>query len=512
MNASFPHSAPVVIIGSGLAGLTAALSLAPMPVVLVTRAALGEETSSAWAQGGIAAALGEDDSPELHLADTLAAGDGLVDEKAARAILDQAPAAIGWLEAQGVQFDRKADGALELGLEAAHCRRRIVHGKGDASGATIIRALTERVAATPSISVLSDTQARRLVLRDGRVAGVALERAGEAYAIAARAVLLATGGLGGLFDATTNPQGNFGHGIALAARAGAVLADMEFVQFHPTALASDRTPLALISEAVRGEGAHLTNDLGDRFMADVSGQELAPRDIVARAISAEIAQGRKVFLDARPALGQHFSTRFPSIAALCREAGIEPESQPIPVRPAVHYHMGGVATDLCGRTSVEGLWAVGEVAATGLHGANRLASNSLLEASVMGRLAAEDIGGLAFAGSATLGSSRPSPRPSAASIRPLVSRSLGVLRDAESMKSLIAAVRPLADENSPAADPALVALAMASFALLRQESRGAHARTDFPAKAETGTRRRMTMQQILQFADELGETRLARSA
>lgn len=512
MNAHLTSNAPVVIIGSGLAGLTAALSLAPLPVFLITRSGLGEETSSAWAQGGIAAAMGADDNPQLHLADTLAAGDGLVDEAAAKGILDQASHAVHWLEAQGVRFDRTADGTLALGLEAAHSRRRIVHGKGDASGATIIKALTERVTATPSISVLAGTQARCLIVRDGRIVGVSLEREGQSFALAARAVVLATGGVGGLFEATTNPQGNFGHGIALAARAGAVLADMEFVQFHPTALASSRTPLALISEAVRGEGAHLINNLGERFMVDVSGQELAPRDIVARAISAEIARGRQVFLDARPALGQHFSTRFPSISALCREAGVNPESEPIPVRPAVHYHMGGVATDINGRTSVEGLWAVGEVACTGLHGANRLASNSLLEATVMGRLAAQDIAGQTLSGGATFGTSKSFAKPSAASVRRLVSNALGVLRDAEAIRQLIAALRPLVEQNSPAADPALVGLSIASFALLREESRGAHARTDYPAKAETVSRRRMTMQQILQFADELGETPLARSA
>ncbi len=270
---------PVIVIGSGIAGLTTALALAPRKVLLITKAGLGQQTSSAWAQGGIAAAVGPDDSAELHLSDTLAAGDGLVDEEAARSILTRAADAIHWLERQGAQFDRTSDGEFSLGLEAAHCRRRIVHASGDASGASVVNALIRQVLDTPSITVMAGAQAQRLTVAEGRVVGVEIAAGGSTETLLGSAVVLATGGIGGLYEATTNPTGNFGQGIALAARAGAALADMEFVQFHPTALASPRTPLALISEAVRGEGAQLRNERGERFMADVPGAELAPRDV-----------------------------------------------------------------------------------------------------------------------------------------------------------------------------------------------------------------------------------------
>ncbi|WP_137136835.1 L-aspartate oxidase [Rhizobium sp. FKY42] len=503
---------PVVVIGSGIAGLTTALALAPHHIVLVTKARLGEQTSSAWAQGGIAAAMGADDSVELHLNDTLAAGDGLVDEQAASFILSRAADAVSWLEAQGASFDRQADGTLSLGLEAAHCRRRIVHASGDASGASIVNALIRQVLQTPSITVLEGAEAERLLVTEGRVCGLSLNVAGSSRTVLSSAVVLATGGIGGLYEATTNPIGNFGQGIALAARAGAALADLEFVQFHPTALASPRTPLALISEAVRGEGAALLNERGERFMADVPGAELASRDVVARAISAEIGRGGRVFLDARSTLGHRFAKRFPSIAALCQEAGIDPARDAIPVRPAVHYHMGGVATDLAGRTSVGGLWAVGEVAATGLHGANRLASNSLLEATVMGLSAARDIAS-AFLPSPPAYLEAPEPRcgisPDAA-LRALTTRSLGVLRNEAGLTQAVNQFRPLALTHG--SDAAIVALAIGAFALERRESRGAHARTDFPQSAKPPVRQRMTLSEIIERTRALENAPLARSA
>lgn len=503
---------PVIVIGSGIAGLTTALALAPRKVLLITKAGLGQQTSSAWAQGGIAAAVGFDDSAELHLSDTLAAGDGLVDEEAARFILARAADAIHWLERQGVQFDRTSDGEFSLGLEAAHCRRRIVHASGDASGASVVNALIRQVLDTPAITVMAGAQAQRLTVAEGRVVGVEISAGATTETLLGSAVVLATGGIGGLYEATTNPTGNFGQGIALAARAGAALADMEFVQFHPTALASPRTPLALISEAVRGEGAELRNERGERFMADVPGAELAPRDVVARAISAEIARGGRVFLDARPALGNRFAARFPSITALCHDAGIDPAQEAIPVRPAVHYHMGGVATDLAGRTSVEGLWAVGEVAATGLHGANRLASNSLLEATVMGLAAAEDIAST---------TAHPAPAyleplevrrvaPPDASLRALVSRSLGVLRHETGLKQALHQLRPLA--LAQGSDAALVALAIAAFALDRRESRGAHARTDFPQTSAHPTRQFLTLPEIIERTRALENAPLSLTA
>lgn len=300
---------PVMVVGSGLAGLMTALTLAPLPVLLVTAGGLGLSGSSELAQGGIAASIAADDNAVLHLADTLAAGDGLCDAGVAAGIIEAGPEIIAALEAHGVRFDRKADGSYALGLEAAHSRHRIAHVDGDATGAGIMRALTAKVRATPSITVMENTRALRLMNRDGRVVGAVLENYGP---VAARAVVLATGGIGGLYTATTTPLGNLGQGAALAGRAGAVLADMEFVQFHPTALAVSAPRLPLVSEAVRGEGAILVNDCGERFMADIPGRELASRDVVARAIGAEIARGRQVFLDARAALGPRFASRFPA--------------------------------------------------------------------------------------------------------------------------------------------------------------------------------------------------------
>jgi len=484
-----------VIIGGGVAGLSAALFLAPRPVVLVTRAPLGDDGSSPLAQGGMAASVGDDDDAALHLADTLAAGDGLCEADIAGRILADAPAAVAELARIGTRFDRDTAGRLALGLEAAHSRRRIVHADGDGTGRELVRALAAAVRACPSITIVEGVEARRLLVADSAICGVLVAGAAGGAVLRTRQVVLATGGVGGLFEHTTNPVSSFGLGLALAARAGAVLADLEFVQFHPTALAGSARPLALVSEAVRGEGAHLVTADGHRFLAQVPGAELAPRDVVARAVWAELEAGREVFLDARAALGARFAARFPAIFGLCRAAGIDPARQPIPIRPAAHYHMGGIAVDAAGRSSVPGLWACGEVASTGLHGANRLASNSLVEGVVCGRWVAQDIAAVSDAAPARRLPAEVPPAPDAAAARTVVSRHLGVLREAEGLTTAIAALAPLAATPGPASDPALVGLMMAVSALGREESRGAHSRTDFPRTAPTARRSRLTLEE-----------------
>ena len=469
-----------VIIGGGLAGLMTALRLAPIPVVVLSKHHLGLEASSAWAQGGIAASLGPDDDPGLHLADTLAAGDGFCDAAIASRIVHAGPAAIEALVQLGARFDQNADGALRLGQEAAHGRRRITHAAGDGTGQEVLRAVTAAVRATPSITVLEGFEARQLLVEDGAVIGVLAVGSAKPMLLSTGRVVIASGGIGGLFLHTTNPAGCFGQGLALAARAGAALRDLEFIQFHPTALDGSSYPLRLISEAVRGEGAVLINETGQRFMADTPGAELAPRDVVARAVWRHQLDGHRVFLDAREALGSRFVQRFPGITSLLQVAGIDPATQPIPIRPAAHYHMGGIAVDAVGRSTVGGLWACGEAACTGLHGANRLASNSLLEAAVCAGWVADDI-----AGTPVMRIRRPpaltlAPAPDPATVRPILSYAAGVLRSGEGMAETAAALLPLALSGGPAADPAAVGLMIAVAGLRRQESRGAHYRTDFP--------------------------------
>jgi L-aspartate oxidase len=502
-----------VIIGAGIAGLLTALYLAPEPVVILSKAPLGLEASSAWAQGGLAASLGRDDDPSRHLADTLAAGDGLCDPEVARKIIEAAPAAIEALIRLGARFDAARDSSLLLGLEAAHSRRRIVHAGGDSTGREIMRAMVAAVRRTPSIAVLEGVEARRLLTDDDSVAGVLGVDSSGSILFPTRRVVIATGGIGGLFHDTTNPLGSCGQGLALAARVGAELADLEFIQFHPTALDGHLRPMQLISEAVRGEGAVLVDDTGRRFLETAPGAELAPRDVVARGVTKHLAKGHRVFLDARQKPGAGFAERFPAIAASCRAAGLDPARDPIPIRPAAHYHMGGIAVDDAGRSSIPGLWACGEAACTGLHGANRLASNSLTEAAVFARWVADSVAGEPVRRNARPMSLKLPEPPDPSGVRPIVSRALGVVRCGEELRDGVGELLPLALSDDPASDPAAIALMIAVAALERKESRGAHFRSDFPCKADEARRSRLTLQRATETSSELlAKPSFARSA
>jgi L-aspartate oxidase len=492
-----PHR--VLVIGGGLAGLFTALRLAPLPVTVLTPKPLGEGASSAWAQGGIAAAIGEGDTPSSHADDTIAAGAGLTDPAVAQLLASEAGARVEDLLRYGVPFDRDLEGKLRLSREAAHSARRIVRVEGDRAGKAIMAALIAAVASAPSISVLENTEAVELVRSKGRVRGVYARRTGEpgrASFLPGCAVVLATGGIGQLYRVTTNPKEANGGGLAMAARAGAIIADPEFVQFHPTAFDAGRDPAPLASEAIRGDGALLVNRSGERFMAAVHpAGELAPRDIVARAVHREIAEGRGAFLDCR-ALG--LENAFPTAFEVCREVGLDPEKQPIPIAPAAHYHMGGVFTDARGRTSLTGLWACGEAACTGVHGANRLASNSLLEAVVFAARVARDIAvdapqwtALAeesIVGEESIDLPKEDPAKAASAIvelREIMATHAAVERSEASLKTALSSLRELAAEAPSLELRGMVesALLVTAGAYARKESRGAHFRTDYPQEA-----------------------------
>jgi L-aspartate oxidase len=454
--------ADLVVVGAGAAGLYAALCAVRegARVVLVSARPLAE-TASYWAQGGAAAALTVEDSPERHLEDTLAAGRGLVRRAAAEVLCAEAPDRVRDLEALGVAFDADRHGNLALGLEGGHSVRRIVHAGGSATGRRILRQLSADVAEEPRIDVLEGARAARLLTRDGRCQGLVCE---DGRVVLARAVVLATGGAAALWSRTTNPPGSFGAGLLLAREAGAPLADLEFAQFHPTAVAGlPGREGFLISEAVRGEGATLHDASGERFV-----DELAPRDAVARAIFRELQRSGApaVSLDMR-----HVDPgRFPNVVAALRDAGLDPTRELVPVAPASHYVMGGIVTDLLGRSGVPGLYAVGECACTGLHGANRLASNSLSECFVFGRRAAlSGLDGPIPYGSpadTALPETPIAPAPDR-STREAVWRLAGLERDAAGLTELLA-------------DPHPLARLVAACALAREETRGAHARADFP--------------------------------
>jgi L-aspartate oxidase len=518
----------VVIVGAGVAGLFCALQLAPQPVTLIAAAPLDEIVSTAWAQGGIAAAVAEGDSPEAHAADMIRSGGGLVDQGMAGRLACEASARIADLLALGVVFDRDCDGRIAVGRATGHAARRLVHVRGDMTGQAILAALVRAVQNSPSIRIIEGYAAEALLTSDGAVAGLQLRKVGEgtasSVAIAARAVVLATGGIGRLYAATTNPLQAKGAGLAIAARAGAVIADPEFVQFHPTAMMVGRDPAPPVTEALRGAGAILVNRRGQRFMLPRHPLvDLAPRDIIARGVGAEIAAGRGAFLDAREILGDDFAQEFPLLHANCQAVGIDPTRQPIPVAPAAHAHLGGIAVDAHGRTSLEGLWAAGEVASTGAGGANELNANALTEAIVTAARVAEDIAA----------QPPPAPRPlpergcvdtqgpmppfAEKHLREMMSAQVGLVRDDERLAEAVLAFAKLERESSNLGlrNMATTALLVAASAWSRRESRGAHYRADYPADNSAFAQRTMTtLAAAREVADEIAErpsTRAPRS-
>ena len=481
-----------LVIGSGVAGLHAAWRASDHGhVTLLTKRTLFD-SSTAYAQGGIAAALGAGDSPELHRRDTLAAGDALCDRAAVDVLVTEGPARVRELSAAGARFDLDPDGDYSLGLEAAHSTARIVHANGDRTGAEVASTLIKRVRENANITVLERARALELLVHDGSCSGARVSYSGAALEIVADATVLATGGCGQVYRYTTNPAVATGDGIALAHRAGVELSDMEFVQFHPTALDTPESPLMLISEAVRGEGAILVTDGGDRFMVGRhEAAELAPRDIVAREVFREQKRGRRVFLDATM-LGAEFESRFPGIFALCMARGIDPRTQRIPVTPAAHYMMGGVATDLAGRSSLPRLFACGEVASTGVHGANRLASNSLLEGLVFAERVARAMADIPALDdmvperewSVTPLVDRGAAQVAANAVRDVMWEHAGIARTDQGLRTCIDTLNDIehrlpagATEEANLIDTGRL---IAESALVRAESRGGHFRTDHP--------------------------------
>ena len=489
----------IVIVGAGLAGLFVALKMSPAPVTIVTSAPLGKGASSSWAQGGIAAAIETGDTALAHALDTINAGAGIVNPQIANILTSEAAARIEDLLSYGTPFDRNLEGDLLLSREAAHSARRVVRVKGDAAGWAIMNALIKAVRAKPNVQIIEGYTAKKLSVKGGAVKGVhTWSNKGDHLFLPARAVVLAAGGVGALYKVTTNPRQANGEALAMAARAGAFVGDAEFVQFHPTAINSKIDPAPLATEALRGDGATLINKKGERFMVELhEDAELAPRDIVARAVFQENVAGRGAFLDCREAIGSDFENQFPSVYKKCRDAGIDPVTEPIPVAPAAHFHMGGIFTDAFGRTTLNGLWACGEVASTGAHGANRLASNSLLEAVVFAARIAEDLAkNRVYSGRTknTLSKNTKDQPPIETIIRKkhhddidemrrLMDRYVGIERDKEGLnialqrlEQLLAKYKNHLTLNNMLTTARIITVT----ALLREESRGGHYRTDYP--------------------------------
>jgi L-aspartate oxidase len=502
-----PLGADFVIIGSGIAGLRAAIACAAAGRVVILTKSDPRAGSTGYAQGGIAAAMGPDDSPARHAADTIAAGDGLADERAVNVLVGEGPRYVRELIDWGAAFDRAPDDSLDLAREGAHSVCRVLHAR-DATGREIARTLAARLAGHPGITVIDHALVVGLIAGDGGVGGVRfLDTGGRLAEVRANATLLATGGAGKVYRETTNPEVATGDGVSLAYAAGARVTDLEFVQFHPTALAVPGAPRYLLSEALRGEGARLVNDAGDRFMPryDAAG-DLAPRDRVARAIVLESERtGAPVYLTMAHLPAERVRARFPLISTLCARVGLDLATDRLPIGPAAHYMMGGVATDLDGRTSLPGLFAAGEVACTGLHGANRLASNSLLEGLVFGGRAGSAMAQTTGGRTEPAALVRQDPPGGAglvaialpeADLRELMWKRVGVFRDREGLDAALSVLEP-AFESLDAqlregcsftaatwrlASLLIVARLVAVAARRREESRGAHARSDFPGR------------------------------
>jgi len=499
-----PPETDFLVIGAGVAGLRAAIELAPAGRVLVLAKREITDSNTQFAQGGIAAALSDEDEISLHLQDTLNAGDGLCNPEAAKVLVEDAPERIEELIAWGTQFDREGT-KLTFGREGAHSRNRILHAHGDSTGREILRALFAKAQTTPEIQVREFEFSTDLDLNRGRLSAVQiLDEGGQQSTIRASAVLLATGGMGQLYANTTNPRVATGDGVAMAYRAGAEITDLEFIQFHPTALYLKKAPRFLLSEALRGEGAHLLNMEMSRFMPKYHPMaELAPRDVVARAIMHELELTRAkepiVYLDLTNLEAARIQHRFPRIYSTCMQYNIDITSELIPVRPAAHYAMGGVRTDLDGRTTLPGLYAAGEAAGTGVHGANRLASNSLLEGLVFGARAGRKMRDeLKIAPNkspkdppAAAYSNGPVPVPienAVTRLQELMWKDAGIVRTGSGMKQAIKELeeigaqvsRPHSRREFEARNLQIAGLLVARSALAREESRGAHYRTDFP--------------------------------
>ena len=508
------HSTDVIVIGSGISGLMTAICLHPRKVTLISKKKLGEASSSAWAQGGIAAAVGKDDNATIHFEDTIRASAGLSDEKIVKIITEEAAKIIKFLEEKGVNFDKDYTNNFLASQEAAHTRRRVLKVNGDSSGREIIKSLIENISKLENVTVLENITVDEIITEDNKVLGVIGRHLGQNVAdnvtfFKAPNIVIATGGLGSMYEHTTNPRDIYGEGIAMAARAGAILCDMEFVQFHPTGMDVGLDPTPLLTEALRGDGAKLVDENDFEFMKKVHPNgDLAPHDIVSRELQRLKDLGHSTFLDCRYFTNEQMMNSFPSAYSFLKKANIDFTKEKIPVTPAAHYHMGGILVDSEGKTSIEGLWACGEVSSTGAHGANRLASNSLLEAFVFGKIIAKSINSkiIKVKDLPWINVQKYLPKEKTASrvrakkyiwqLRSIMNDLVGVYRNEQKLKKAFVEIDRIEREakhlSAKLKDMILVARFVTYAALLRKESRGAHFRSDYPNSNNNYLNRRKT--------------------